>query len=401
MAVKRLKYTILFSLSVFFAAVPAIAQINGSRGLMNVRSAWNLEPGYLLMYTQARFFGQVAEQIKANGDKSNYTLFNSQSTLILNYGISEHLELALSPILYQDTNRGMSQYNFIDDIYLFVKFGSLGGHGSHVKSGIDLGVRFPTGETHNILFEPYSTGRIGFGISTRFSWAARPFYPDDGLTLHFNAGYWNYNDVGEKLTDIPGNVDLVRATKPTTDFLYGVGLNYPTLKFDFSLEFYGNIFIRQPPVTAYSRENSAFISPRIRYKPYHWLNFDLAGDIRVMSVDDETDFTSPGVEVYPGMPNYPPWRFNIGAQFTLLPRTTYTVSERDILIRKAGARKNLFEQIIRDRDETDVAQKEVERIKLERRKAERELQRLQQMILEKYKRQQKKKEDNKESDNEG
>lgn len=396
---RRIKTIIL----IFFclSSATATAQINGGRGLMNVRSAWNLDPGYLLMYTHARFFGQVAEQIKPNGDKSNYTLFNSQSTLILNYGISEHLELALSPILYQDTNRGVSQYNFIDDIYMFVKFGSLGANGSHLKSGIDLGVRFPTAETHNVVFEPYSTGRIGFGANTRFTWATRPFYPDDGFTLHINAGYWNLNDVGEKMTDIAGTVDTIRVSKPTMELLYGVGMNFPTLKFDFSLEFFGNVFLQQPPVTAYSRENRAYISPRIRYKPYHWMNFDMSWDIRVLSGKDETDYTAPGVVAYPGMPDYPPWRFNLGMQFTLLPRTSYTVSERDILIRKAAARKNLFEQIIRDKDETDVAQKEVERIKLERRKAERELQRLQQLIMEKYKRQQKKKEDKKENDNEG
>ena len=399
MVINRIKFTYLI---LFCASMTtATAQINGGRGLMNVRSAWNLDPGYLLMYTHARFFGQVAEQVKPNGDKSNYTLFNSQSTLILNYGISEHMELALSPIIYQDTNRGVSQYNFIDDIYMFLKVGSLGAHGSHLKSGIDLGVRFPTAETHNVVFEPYSAGRIGFGARTRLTWAARPFFPDDGFTLHFNAGYWNHNDVGEKLTDIIGTVDTMRVSKPTMELLYGVGLNFPTLKFDFSLEFFGNYFIQQPPATAYSRENSAFVSPRIRYKPYHWMNFDMSWDIRVLSALDETDYTLPGVVAYAGMPDFPPWRFNIGAQFTLLPHTTYTVSEQDILIRKAGARKNLFEQIIRDKDETDVAQKEVERIKLERRKAERELRRLQQLIMEKYKRQQKKKKDNKENDNEG
>ncbi|KAA3615279.1 MAG: hypothetical protein DWQ05_14550 [Calditrichaeota bacterium] len=395
----RFFYAALFSLHLLAVSSTAMAQVNGGRGLMYVRSAWNLEPGYLLMYSHGRFFGQVADKVNSNGETGSYTLFNSQSTLSLNFGISEHLEFALSPILYQDTNRGVSQYNFIDDIFVTLKFGSLGPRGSQFKSGIDLAVRFPTGEMHNIIFEPYSSGRIGFGVNTRFTFAARPYYPDDGITLHFNAGYWNHNDVGEKLTDALGSIDSVRVTEPTMEFLYGFGINFPTLKFDFSLEYFGNIFLTQPPVTAYSRENVGYISPRIRYKPYHWMNFDMSCDIRLLSLDDDTDYTSPGMVELTGMPNYPPWRFNIGAQFTLLPRTTYTISERDVLIRKAESRKELFEQIIRDKDETDVAQKEVERIKLERRKAERELQRLQQLIMEKYKRQQEKKKDQEEDNN--
>ncbi|KAA3662980.1 MAG: hypothetical protein DWQ10_01225 [Calditrichaeota bacterium] len=397
------RYLTIFSLvATFFALTTALpAQINGGRGLMNVRSAWNLDPGYLLMYTQARFFGQVATMTDSTGKTSSYSLFNSQSTLVLSYGISQHVELALSPILYQDTNRGISQYNFIDDIFLAFKFGSLGRSGSHLKSGIDLAVRFPTAQMHNIVFEPYSTGRIGFGANTRFTWSAQPYYPDDGFTLHLNAGYWNHNDVGEKLSDALGTVDTIRVKKQTMEFLYGVGINFPTLRFDFSLEFFGNKFINKPPATAYSREDVAFISPRIRYKPYHWMNFDISCDLRVTSSDDDTDYSLPGMAGFEldDMPNYPAWRFNVGAQFTLLPRQSFSMSERDVLIRKAEARKELFEQIIRDKSEKDVAQKEVERIKLERRKAERELERLQQIILEKYKNKQQKEKSAKEEDN--
>ncbi|MCA9735895.1 hypothetical protein KC799_27400 [candidate division KSB1 bacterium] len=393
------RYFIIFSLLfIFITSSSSFAQVNGGRGLMHVRSAWNLDPGYLLMYTQARFFGQVANQTDSLGQTSSYSLFNSQSTIVLSYGISDHVEFALSPVLYQDTNRGVSQYNFIDDIFLALKFGSLGKSGSHLKSGIDFSVRFPTADMHNIIFEPYSSGRIGFGTNTRLTWSAEPYYPGDGFTFHLNAGYWNHNDVGEKLSDALGTIDTIRVTKPTMEFMYGVGINFPTLRFDFSLEYFGNKFINKPPATAYSREDVAFLSPRIRYKPYHWMNFDISCDLRVMSSTEETDYTLPGMASFEleDMPNYPSWRFNIGAQFTLLPRKTYTISERDVLIRKAEARKDLFEQIIRDKSEKDVAQKEVERIKLERRKAERELERLQQIILEKYKNKQQKEKDKKE-----
>ena len=80
------------------------------------------------------------------------------------------------------------------------------------------------------------------------------------------------------------------------------------------------------------------------------------------------------------MPNYPTWRINMGLRVTLLPTTAYKVSEKDILMRKAQNRRELFEQIIKEQRETESAEEELERIKNERRKAERELERLRRIL---------------------
>jgi chromosome segregation ATPase len=82
----------------------------------------------------------------------------------------------------------------------------------------------------------------------------------------------------------------------------------------------------------------------------------------------------------PGIPNYSTWRINLGAKFTLLPTSVYHTSERDILMQKAESRRELFEQIIRERRETESAEEELERIRDERRKAEQELERLRKIL---------------------
>ncbi len=81
-----------------------------------------------------------------------------------------------------------------------------------------------------------------------------------------------------------------------------------------------------------------------------------------------------------GTPNYNTWRVNVGGKFVLLPTSVYRTNERDILMQKAESRRELFEQIIRERRETESAEEELERIREERRKAERELEPLRKIL---------------------
>ncbi len=387
---KKVVVAVLLFSSVYYEQTYAQANVNGGRGLTYVRSAWNLAPGYLLMYGNTRFFGKVGKLNLAQNITSAVTFWDVQGSVSFNYGISEHFELAFSPIIYQDTNRGGKGYNMIDDIFLSLKIGSYGKKGSSVSYGFDLSARFPTAKDHNIIFEPYSAGKVSFGFNGRLSYARDPLYPEDGLSLHLNLGYWNHNDVGQQLTNISPTVDLVRVESPTQEFLYGMGIILPSDKFDFSMELYGNAFIQKPPPTAFSRENVAYLAPKVRYKAQRWLSLDMSLDIRLVGSNDETDYSLPGVNPLPDQPNYPTWRMNLGAQFTILPTTVYSVSERDILMKKAETRRELFEQIIREQRETEAAEEELERIKEERRKAERELERLRRILEGEAKRKQQK-----------
>ncbi len=388
---RSVKFLLCVSLAAALGApVQAVSQVDAGRGLSYVRSAWNLDPGYLIMNAQTRFFGKVGQINLAQNLSSAVTFWDVQGSVAFNYGISEHFELAFAPIVYQDTQRGGKGYNLIDDILVTLKIGSLGRRGSSVKYGFDIGARFPSAKLHNIVFEPYSAGKVSFGFNGRLSYARDPLYPEDATSLHLNLGYWNHNDVGEQLTDIDPLVDTVRVLQPTQELRYGAGVILPTEKFDFSLELFGNIFLQKPPETAYSRENVAYISPKVRYKPYRWLSLDMAFDVRIAGSKDETNYSLPGVRRIPDMPNYPSWRMTLGTRITLLPTNVYSLTERDILMRKAETRRELFEKIIREQRETEAAEEELERIKEERRKAERELERLRRILEGEAKRKQQK-----------
>jgi len=67
-------------------------------------------------------------------------------------------------------------------------------------------------------------------------------------------------------------------------------------------------------------------------------------------------------------------------KFNILSASYNQGSERDILVRKAETRRDVFEQIVREQRETEKAEKELTRIKEERLKAEQELERLRKLL---------------------
>jgi len=372
-----------WKLAVFLAAMsfvcpfPGMAQVNGGRGPVHVRSAWSLDAGYFTVYTHTQVYGKVSN-VSHNADPLTY--WNFQNSLSFNYGLSRTLELSVVPILYQDVSNDDKKRNFLDDFYFFLKLGSLGAKGSNMNYGLELGARLPKKASRNVIFEPYATNKFAFGATGIVSYVRDPLYPEDGFNLHFNVGYWNHNDVGERLTAFDATIDTVRVAEMTRELRYGMAFAIPFERVDLRLELFGSSFLHEPPITAYSRESVAYLSPGIVYKPYRWMSLDFSVDLRVSDDADRTSYAANSVALVPGLPNYPDWRLNVGLKLTLLPRSLYSVSERDVLMKKAESRRELFEQIIKERRETESAEAELEAIKEERRKAEQELARLQKLL---------------------
>ena len=348
--------------------------LNGGTGLTYIKSAWNLKPGYLTLYGRTRFFGKVASLAE---QASAVTFWDVQGAFSINYGISDHIELFISPVMYQDNHKSGTGYNFPDDLLLGLKFGSYNLKGTSLTWAVSLDSRFPTAKHHNVPFEPYSAGTIEWGFTGMLTYSRDPLYPDDNLNIHANFGYVNHNDVGEKLSQL--SYDNVSVTNMSQQLLYGIGMKIPSSEFDFSFELYGNKFLQKPPGTAFSLEDYIYLTPGINYQAYRWLTLSFATDLRLSP--DKDDTLEPFASHIPAdMPNYPSWRINLGMNIILLPTSVYKLSDKDILMRKAESRRELFEQIIKEQRETESAEEELDRIKQERRKAERELERLRRIL---------------------
>ncbi|MFQ5639807.1 MAG: hypothetical protein ACE5IR_17640 [bacterium] len=360
---------------------PSVAQIgyNGGKGLTYVHSAWTLNAGYLLLSGHSRSYGKVGNFPVEKGGST--TIWDVSGRISLNYGLGRHFEIALSPTLYQDTNRGGTGISAPDDLFLSLKIGSFSSPGNSLAYGVMLSTRLPTGSEHNIPFETYSTENVALGVMTMLTYSRDPLYPEEGTSVHLNLGYWNHNDVGAEL--INGD-SRSKPTSMSQELLYGVGVKLPKDKFDFAAELYGNFFIQRPPTSAFSREDYLYISPSITYKPYRWLGVRFGADFRITNSSDKSLFADQGGllgRTLPNtQPNYPGWRVNMGTSFTLLPTNVYRRNERDILMQKAQTRRELFEQIIKEQRETEAAESELERIKAERIRAEKELERLRRIL---------------------
>ncbi len=367
--------TVFLILFVLFSGVYANG-LTGGRGLTYVKSAWNLKPGYLTLFARSQVWGKVVTRNLQNAT-SSIGVWDIQGALSLSYGFSDHVEFSIAPVVYQDTQRGEKKYMAPGDLFLGLKFGSYNIKGSSLTWGVSLNSRFPTGKEANIQFEPYSAGTVEWGFMGMLSYSRDPLYPDESVNVDFNLGYVNHNDVGEKLSGRDN--DPYGVPSMTQEFLYGVGVKIPSNGFSFSVELFGNTFIQKPPKqTAYSVEDYLFLTPTISYQAYRWLNLRVGADFRLTSDKDETTYEY--ISQTKDVPNYPGWRLNFGVNILLLPTSVYKTSEKDVLIKKAESRRELFEQIIREQRETESAEEELQRIKAERRKAERELERLRKIL---------------------
>lgn len=366
-----LVFAVLFSL---YSTSDAVV-LNGGKGLPHTKAAWVTETGRLTLLSHTRFWGQVHQTKQSQlGLTSAVTVWDVRGQMALNYGLGKHFELSVLPILYQDDQSEWGHYPW--DTHMSLKIGNFGSKASSLRYGLELNARFPTGEAHNFLFEDYTAGTTEFGATGLLSYAYDPLYPEDALNIHLNLGYLNHNDAGENLTGNPFDQNSI-VLQQSQQGLYAIAMSIPTESFDYGLEMYGNYWLQQPPLAAAGRETYLYMGASIKYKPFRWFDFIVSGDYRLSADKEET--IGPR-RVPDGLPNYNTWRINVGAKFVLLPTSIYRLKERDVLMQKAETRRELFEQIIKERRETESAEEELERIREERRKAERELERLRRIL---------------------
>ena len=353
----------------------AQANYNGGLGLVYIQSARIIEPGYFTLSSHSRGFTQGLNQA------ATVEVSSVSGRLNINYGLRKNIELSLTPLMYEDTNKG-SGSNSPGDLFFSVKIGSFTAPGSHLSYGVSVNSRIPIGSIHNLPFEPYSSGRVEFGLTSLVTYSLDPLFPEESTNIHFNIGYWNHNDVGVDL--VGGGDPNSKVASMSQQLLFGTGVRIPKNRFDFSFEVYGNLFLQAPPPAAYSRENYLYITPMVHFKATRWFSLNVGADLRVIKSADNTLYApAPGGikrTLVNFQPNYPGWRLNIGTKFNLLPTSIFRVSERDLLMKRAQSRRDLFEEIIKEQRDTDSAEAELERIRTERIRAEKELERLRRIL---------------------
>lgn len=381
----------LMLLTALSASIPAAATTQGGgNGLIYTQSARTLPRGHLQFFTGTRFFGKIVGLVDIP-----YTLWNVQGVASLNWGLSPHWELGISPIVYQDNNSGdgnilNGQANLPDDLFIHLKIGNLGGFESPFVFGGRVSTRIPTSTSHNIIYEPYSAGSVAVGLSGLVSYFTNTTFLEEGLSFHANAEFWYHNDLGKNLVPGDRSGNSPRPLQVTTEMLLKLGARFPAGNFDFSAELHSSFFLARPPVTAYSRESLTYLTGGVYYKPYNWVTFQMGVDILLYSEDDISEYDR--LPAPPSdFPNYPSWRGLIGARIAILPFSLYERGERTLFQRRSNEHQALLERMMRGEQGSRKTESELERIRAAREKLEADLKRMRELLEEEARKKEKKK----------
>jgi hypothetical protein len=161
--------------------------------------------------------------------------------------------------------------------------------------------------------------------------------------------------------------------------LWGAGFAVPSHQFDFTFEIFGRNFLVRPPVTAYSREDFAYFTPGVTYRPVHWVHLKAAFDVRLSSDQQSTQYVAGLGQVNPALPSYPTWRVRFGARFAL-NQPPPPPGQKPLFVSANGRmipmHKNLEKQLNEEKRKTETAEEELSKIRSERKRMEAMLTRL-------------------------
>mgnify|MGYP006288441405 CR=1 FL=1 len=272
------------------------------------------------MSTQGRFFTAQDFPVGPSGDESGVTVWDSQLSATLGWGLTHHWEIGITPVLLQKNHETGTSADSPGDLFLFSKFGSIGSLTSPFKLALQLDARIPLGEHHNIPLQPYSANSVGYGGTGMLSINTRPQQPATGWAFDFNVGYFNHNDQGLELDD--SEIDTITVETSTQEIFAGVAARFMGKKFGLFSEAHARLFLQEPPTVAYTREHSAYFSQGVIYQFNPFIRVVSSVDVLLLGKLDETQyFSETGTTLiekpWETLSNLPEWRFNVGLEFRL------------------------------------------------------------------------------------
>ncbi|MFZ5517245.1 MAG: hypothetical protein ACOY90_11440 [Candidatus Zhuqueibacterota bacterium] len=347
---------------------------HGTRGPLNVVPAWNIARGDVTISGSSRFYFNNKTYPGSTGPAAAVTFWDIQGGANIAYGIARNYQVGISQIIYQDNHKPGKGYNFPDDLFFDVRIGSFPNAPSMLQYGARVIARVPLAQYHNVPLEPYSAGKVELGLFGLLSYSANATRPDDALNGHVNLGIIDHNDKGANIAEEYG-VNYVNEGH-SRELFGGLALIFPTIKFDFSAELYGNYYISKPPQTAFSRHNYIYVTPGITYKASPWAAFTFGFDFRLTSNKSNDSYYLPGSSTH-WLPTFPTWRVNFNVRLNLFSKEKTLFAEKEkSAMAKQDEKKDVYQEIATERKKVENAEAELEKIKEERRRMDEILVRL-------------------------
>ncbi|MFQ5753955.1 MAG: hypothetical protein ACE5HI_18355 [bacterium] len=236
--INRLVQTI--ALLIIFSS-PSFTQTtySGGRGLFRIFSAETIQYGSIFVNTYYLAFPRGKDSAGYGTDQS--------LNLGVTYGISNSLELTAQLVPYQDDQ----QHNWAPpgDTQIGLKW-RLPVSISNFITGLRGFLRLPTGKNHNLPFEPYSSGKIAWGVMGLITVDMSQTF-ELPLKFHTNIGYLDHN------------IESILTKENTDQLLFGFGFKFPIHPFIIYTEYTGEIFINNNAVGF--RDNSMRLTQGFKF----------------------------------------------------------------------------------------------------------------------------------------
>jgi hypothetical protein len=327
------------------------------------------------------------------GDISNVT-----QAVALTFGFSPHVEIEITPMLYQDLNfssRGFVTYNAPDDVYMRLRVSDYQVNVGEIPInwGLMGSVRTNSSKYSNVYLEPYNTVANELSLGAALSWHANQLYPGEGRSAHLNVGWLNHNDGGNTALNIFSDV--------TSSLEYALAFRSPGMRWEWFAEVHGSTFLAEPPPSAFTRADVLWFQPGVTWRMFRGVSLTGGLDLRLMESGPELHYLTDG-PLPAGMRKeqarrsrdfpdyYPAWRFALKLAF--LPSTPFRHTEtfgkvtldsqRDWEMReKLGVtEREMFDWLGAEDQSAEFLDLELEKIRAERRNAEKELERLREKL---------------------
>lgn len=261
-------------------------------------------------------------------------LKDQTASIGITFGFARHFETYLYLVPYQDDHQSL--WGPPGDTDLGIKF-HLPYSSSAFHVGTQLFASFPTANTPNVPYEPFSTRSVSWGGYLLFTASFAETFPMLPFKLHANIGY------------IDQAVEDQFFTSEIDQLLLGFGAVFPIRSFQLYTEFTSESFMNQPEIPFSS--NSMRVTQGFKFIGPKEIIFDVVFDYGLTNKDSVNALKSQS-KSSEYVKDYFDWKFSVGATFRFSLNKFFDDSDEEAKKREAEEQRKL-DQIKSKRSKAD------------------------------------------------
>lgn len=315
---------VILSLICFVQMSSAQTSKFGGKGLFRTLSAETVGTGNLYVNGYFSSYVQKAEE--------NILAKDHSLSVGVTFGFMKHLETSLNIVPYQDDQHSIwgPPGNTRLGLKYHLPFSSPGFH-----IGLNQFFVFPTAQTDNIAFEPFSSGKVAWGSQLLMTMSLENMMPMMPIKIHANIGYLDH-DMGDLF--FKSEIDQM---------LIGLGVVFPIRSFQLFTEYSAEVFINEASVDF--SQNSMRLTQGFKFLGPKAIIFDVIFDLGLTNNDLLETVKAAQDSISPFLKEYADWKFTIGATYRFSFKKLFDKSEK-VERKKEDEEKRKLQRIQRKRE---------------------------------------------------